>query len=317
LTVIDTLMANALAEDTPDEPEGVSIGDDDGSQPAHAFLSAIARQPISVTAGRLRAATVAVLGCGAIGMRVALQLAQSGLNQIICLDDTPFRPADVSLTPYLPSHLLGRSRAEVAAAWLSNIKPDIKVKTVSTDDDPEAAWTKILPDCTLVIVAQDAPDPLLYQRWNATALRHNVPWLLVTVDGLEGLVGPLFVPHQTACYVCFEMRLESNLLHYEAYQRGKQAAARLRADYGVRFVGLPGFVDVVAGFAATESVRLIATEYSFVAGKIMRINFQGGVVEINEVLKLPRCPACGRAAHRHPPQQAFHTFNRVITELGI
>jgi thiazole/oxazole-forming peptide maturase SagC family component len=316
LAVLDTLVGGSLVEDVLPGPEYVPVGDE-GYQPSHAFLAAVARQSTAITVGRLQAATVALLGCGAIGTRVALQLVQAGIGRIICLDDTLLQSTDLFLTPYLSSQAVDEPRADVLATWLLDINRGTKVEAISVGDNPEDVWAEIMPDCTLAIVAQDTLTPLFCQQFNAVALQHKAPWLSVALDGLDGLVGPLFVPHQTACYVCYEMRLESNLLHYEAYQMGKQAAAQLASDYNQPFIGLPGFADVVAGFAATECVRLIATEYTFTAGSIMRINFQGGSVEINEVLKLPRCPACGRLSRRRPSQQAFHTFERVISELGI
>ncbi|MCY4516984.1 MAG: hypothetical protein OXB99_07095 [Acidimicrobiaceae bacterium] len=140
-----------------------------------------------------------------------------------------------------------------------------------------------------LVVAQTAHDPELLEAVDAFSKTHRVPWLLVRlIDQMEGWVGPLFVPGDTASYVSFEGRLRVNMAHYDLYVAFDQHARTL--DGGATDVGsLRPFASTLAGVAVTELVKHVTgLAVPALAGRFLSVNLWTLDTEIHEVLKLPR-----------------------------
>lgn len=140
----------------------------------------------------------------------------------------------------------------------------------------------------LIMVAQQAHDPVLLEAMDDFARRTRVPWLLVRcLSAEEGWVGPLFVPFDTASYLSLEARLQANLPHLEDYrslgdfvrERGRPAAG----SGGLR----PNFM-VLAGIAAAEAVKFLSGfTVPQLAGRFLTIHFGTWATELHDVLRVP------------------------------
>jgi hypothetical protein len=143
-----------------------------------------------------------------------------------------------------------------------------------------------LPD--LIVVAQQAHDPVLLEALDDFAKQTRVPWLLVRcLSAEEGWVGPLFVPFDTASYLSLEARLQANLPHVEDYRSlgdFVRASGRPAAACG----GLePNFL-VLAGIAAAEAVKFLSGfTVPQLAGRFLTIHFGTWATELHDVLRVP------------------------------
>ena len=109
--------------------------------------------------------------------------------------------------------------------------------------------------------------------------------------GNIGLAGPLFVPPDTACYNDYEMlgrATTSNPAMDGLYHR-----FLLHRGSGSFFPGLPAYVDIVAGFGALAAVQYLIGGSSMAVARLIAIDFDEMRVDVEDVLKLPRCPVCG------------------------
>lgn len=151
----------------------------------------------------------------------------------------------------------------------------------------------------LIVVAQQAHDPVLLEAMDELSKRTRVPWLLVRcLSAEEGWVGPLFVPFDTASYLSLEARLQANLPQVEDYrslgelvrQRGRPA----EAGGGLE----PNFL-VLAGIAAAEAVKFLSG-YAVpqLAGRFLTIHFGTWTTELHDVLRVPHLE---RPAAAGPP----------------
>jgi hypothetical protein len=151
-----------------------------------------------------------------------------------------------------------------------------------------------LPD--LIVVAQQAHDPVLLEAMDDFARRTRVPWLLVRcLSAEEGWVGPLFVPFDTASYLSLEARLQANLPQIEDY-RSLGELVRQRGRPAEDGGGLePNFL-VLAGIAAAEAVKFLSG-YAVpqLAGRFLTIHFGTWTTELHDVLRVPHLerPAAG------------------------
>ncbi len=140
----------------------------------------------------------------------------------------------------------------------------------------------------LIVVSQQAHDPVLLEAMDEYAKQTRTPWLLVRLLAAEeGWVGPLFVPFDTASYVSLEARWQANLSHLDDYrslgdfvrQSGRPAAA---------CGGLAPAFLVLAGIAATEAVKFLSG-YAVpqLAGRLLTIHLGSWATELHDVLRVP------------------------------
>ena len=134
------------------------------------------------------------------------------------------------------------------------------------------------------------------RAWNELLLERELPFLPVVIDDLVAYVGPLVVPHQTACFECFLRRRYSNL--DEAVAR---EAVELRQE-GALVVALhPAISAVAAGAAALELSKFFLPWHSArQAGYLLTFNLLASRAGRHRVLRVPRCPACGSLKARPP-----------------
>jgi len=119
-------------------------------------------------------------------------------------------------------------------------------------------------------------------------------------EGNFGLVGPLFLPIHTACYNDYQVLAEA--------ATPSPAIARKHRQYiehravGSFFPGLPAYAEILAGFSALAVVNFLLHGTSFALGRVMVMDFDRMAIEVEDVLKLPRCPVCSRekSAYRRP-----------------
>ncbi|GJL77834.1 MAG: hypothetical protein NPINA01_08230 [Nitrospinaceae bacterium] len=142
-----------------------------------------------------------------------------------------------------------------------------------------------------LIVCEETPDPKLCKRINSLCLKHGVRWARVALEGTKAILGPTVIPHQSACFVCYEKRIDSNISELEdhvAYRNHLESSETLQNE-GI----ISPLNSVLAGQMALELVRLI-TGFAppKTIGRFYEFSAVSPAVVGHEVLRLPRCPAC-------------------------
>lgn len=151
----------------------------------------------------------------------------------------------------------------------------------------------LLPDdVDLLVVSSETLNFALFDRVNEACLRSGTRWLRVAMQGTTALLGPTFVPRQTACYTCYETRMRSNMLDvgsYDTYRRTVLHAER-QPDEG----SITPLRSVLAGQVAMEVARLL-TAYAPPAtlGRFYELGAVSPAVIGHDVLRVPRCSTCG------------------------
>lgn len=153
-----------------------------------------------------------------------------------------------------------------------------------------------------VLVAAGGGRALL-EALNARALQRRLPWLLVEAGGFELRVGPFFLPAETACWRCLELRLEAVAPGGARHGAAPGPSPAGRDDLA------PGIAAVAAELCALEVVRFYAARVSEVGpelyGSFAAYSLLGHRAAPHPVLRLPRCPACGARAEGLPTVRAW------------
>jgi bacteriocin biosynthesis cyclodehydratase domain-containing protein len=222
-------------------------------------------------AARLTAQRVAVLGAGGLATRIARNLAV-------------FRPAELTVVQD-PGEGDGHAAAIVAELAAGGV--DATAATESLAD--ESALRETLAELDFAVVAVDAYSPRVLHAVNAAAIALERTWMAVHLDGSDGIVGPIHVPGETPCHLEVEMQQEAAIGFRDDYLVYKEALDNeLALD---RFL-LPPHLDTIAGLASGAALRFLVSSRSFVVGRMVRVDFERMGFDTQEVLRLPRCPAC-------------------------
>jgi hypothetical protein len=271
--VLHQLEASSLIEEA--DAHGLSDEELSRFEDQIRFFSRFTQSGGAKSQSALGASRVALIADGALGESVFGRLAGAGFGDVVVLSQ---RPA-----------LSVAWRERVTAARPLTTFRELDIEEIWPDDDP-------LPG--ILIVCQEAHDPLLLEAVDRLSKRRLLPWMLVrTLDLQEGSVGPLFVPGETASYLSLEARLRSNMprfpeyLAFDAHVRATERPPALG--------GLNAGFDVLAGIAVIEVIKFIAgIKVPELLGKFLTVNPWTWKTELHEVLRVPAldreetsCPA--------------------------
>lgn len=234
-----------------------------------------------------------VFGLGRVGSHAALSLARTGIGRLTLVDDATVDPSLSVTGAFYRPHDVGHPRVEVALERLSPLHPDTQVEVLHCGYK-HARAAQAMDGADLVLVCQDGPAEDIYKHVNQVALKKGIRWMRVSLDGFEAQVGPCFVPHDTACYTCLDLRSQGNWTHFEenaAFQK-YLLSGKAKGDYGC-LAPMSGFLG---NLAAMECIRLLTGMTDpITCGKLWTFNVNTFEAQPHEVLKLPRCPSCGLA----------------------
>lgn len=181
---------------------------------------------------------------------------------------------------------------------------EMGVDPVTVAPDERAVLGEAVEAADLLICAVDRPRPDLLSDLNRRAHDAETAWLVGQIHGLDGFVGPTVFPGETACYECFRERMLANVAFgNDAYP----------SDYAEKAtaMGLLPLAQILAGYLTLDAFHLLVDDVGFTAGSVLHFDFFDFSVESNEVLKLPRCDACGRDPSS---PQRFVTVEQLVAE---
>lgn len=221
----------------------------------------------------LRAASVLVVGAGALGSPVAAYLAGAGVGRLGIADDDA-----VELSNLHRQHLhftpdLGVPKAHSAAAKLAFLNPEIVVEPyqVRVDGDNAAALVEgndLVVDCSDSFATRYAV--------NAACCAAGVALVEGGVAGTSGLVMSI-VPGRTACYRC-------------AFPAPPPpGAAPTCAEGGV----LGPAAGVVGSLQALEAIRLLSGVGEPLTDGFLEVELTGPAFVRVAVTRRTDCPDCG------------------------
>lgn len=179
--------------------------------------------------------------------------------------------------------------------------PDIQTVLDTQSNDIDSRLTDSIKNLDYLIVCQETPDPKLFKKINSVCLENGVRWIRVALEGTKAFLGPTVIPHQSACFICYERRVSSNISELDNHLAYKDHLSRSEPLSNEGF--FPALNSVVGAQVALEVVRLIT---GFVPpktiGRFYEFDATSPAVFGHDVLRLPRCPAC---ISKNPKMEAW------------
>ena len=173
-----------------------------------------------------------------------------------------------------------------------------------SDSTPDAdlldrCFDEDLDGSRLIVVAVDHLRPALSHAINEWAAANGQPWMHLTTDGDELLIGPIVVPGSTACFNCLEIQdeagrgLRNDFLAYKDRLRRERHRPSIPAAVG----------HLAAAWAALAIDELTQGGRSFLIERLLRLDTDRWDVITQQVFQIPRCPVCIRT--RPDPRHTF------------
>lgn len=232
---------------------------------------------------RLRASSVAVVGCGALGTAVANLLVRAGVGRLRIVDrdfveasnlqrQTLFEEADAREA--LP-------KAVAAERRLRSINLDVRVQGVVADLTPGNIGS-LLGGFPLLLDGTDNFETRLLL--NDYAVARNVPWIYAAVVAGYG-VTMVIRPGQTACLACL---MESGL---ESGDGGPATGTEATCDT----VGVLGAAaGAIASLEAAAAMKLLLGKPAPAEGRLTSCDVWNGRFQSIRVERQADCRACAR-----------------------
>jgi len=238
------------------------------------FFAAASRQGNPARFQRLLLSSkVSIIGDGQLASRILAQCASTGVGNIAALN------------------LGDRSNLEHPNASSAVSTHGLSVKDL-TSITPLV--TKHRPD--LLVLAFDRVEPELLRHINQVSQDNEIPVLHSRLNATDGIVGPLVLPGQTPCLMCHRLRVLRNDEFYKEYISWEIWIQRAAQDQRSAIPSLIPFTETLAGMTTLEIVkRLTLFSPPELYGKFLTIDAITLEVVPHTILRLPRCPSCGRA----------------------
>ena len=189
---------------------------------------------------------------------------------------------------------------ETAEENLQKLRVRIQLLDVEGGEELSGALTRLgvrvtkrSADLTVVLVNDYLEERLA--ELNRRHLLDETPWLLVQPSGIFPLVGPVFRPGKSACWICLAERMKRN-------REVKAFLDRTKADcVETSPLSRDSFGESGIQLAAVQIAKLIAADFrTELRDHIVSLDLLGSTIVKHYVAARPQCPMCGRKKLRDP-----------------
>ena len=215
---------------------------------------------------RLSAATVLVVGAGALGNELVKNLALVGVGRVVVVDMDKIENSNLSRCVFFRAEDEGEMKAGVLAGRASELNPEIEVIPV-VGDVRTAIGLGHFDACDVVLGGLDNREARVHI--NQACWKTETPLVDGAIEGLLGMMR-VFVPPDSACYECTMSARDHELI---AFRRTCALLSREEMLSG-KVPTTATTSSIIAGMQVQEAIKLLhrdRIEYQF-AGKGVAYN---------------------------------------------
>ncbi len=189
---------------------------------------------------------------------------------------------------------------------------DIEIPNIKLAEDLQPSRKTLvnqLKDVDYLIACHDSIGHSFFEGINALCLETGIRWMHVSIEGTTGLMGPTFIPHQSACYACYEGRCASNVPDLESERIYKSQQGSGNNNEGI----YDPLWSILAGQTALEVARAL-TGFSppQTIGRLYEFKVTTPLVAGHDVFRLPRCSVCNARGPKNQAWDLTSLFNSTM-----
>ncbi len=230
---------------------------------------------------RLRAARVALVGCGATGSMVAVLLARAGVGTLRIIDRDYVEPSNLQRQALFDESDAAESlpKAIAAARKIAAFNSDIVVEPHVADLTP-ATIEELLAGAQLILDGTDNFETRYLV--NDYAVRESVPWVYAAAVGSYGVTMNV-LPGETACLAC-------------VFPESPRGSFETCDTAGI----LNSAATTVAAIEATEALKLLVDARAHMRVTLLSFDlWRNERSEISVQRRRQDCRACGERDFIH------------------
>lgn len=239
---------------------------------------------------RIRAARVAVVGCGALGSALAEMMVRAGAGAVTVIDRDFVEESNLQRQSLFDEQDVARGmpKAAAAAGRLSALNSDVTVRGVVADLAADNAG-ELLAGSSLVLDGTDNFETRFLV--NDVCVREGIDWVYGACVGAYGLALAIR-PKVTPCLRCV---LE---------EMPPPGSSPTCDTAGV----IAPIVHVVAGIQAGEALKMLSGRTEALLPGIVTVDLWQGTFEVMDLRgQKPWCPACTSARYEYADASAAPT----------
>ena len=303
----ELVSAQVLVSDV--QPRPAPTADAQIGLPFAQMLTALGISPEEALS-KLRQSQISIVGLEAHGGHIAVLLSQMGVGKLVLIDPFLCQSGNLMSMPFAGPDDIGRSRQAIVAAGLQRHHPEVEV-VLGEAELSRSTLAQLVNHSDMVISCFDKGFSASHQWVNRASLEHNIPALYTEVRAHLATVGPMVIPEQTACYMCYRMRGIANANDFEEAITYEEFLDRTKAPKLHERAALPTMPYYIANLAALEALKyLLSITSSGIAGKVLEFNALTLETQFHSILRKPDCPVC---SVKKNGQRKQPTLNEVLS----
>lgn len=195
----------------------------------------------------IRAANVAVVGCGGLGGHVIEQLARLGIGRLTVVDGGSFEASNLNRQLLATDHTMGMAKVRAARERIQIVNPGVEVTTHAVNVT-RANATEILQGHQVIVDALDnVPDRLLLEE---QAENLAIPLVHGAIGDWYGQVTTIFPGDRTLA----------------------RLYAHAQPDGSLRSGNPPFIPALVASLQVAETVKVLLRRGDLFRGRVLMVN---------------------------------------------
>lgn len=237
----------------------------------------------------IRDSNVVIVGLGAVGTWVAVNLIQSGVRNIILIDNDTVDISNLHRQFGYTEQDIGKKKTSVLANRLREFESELNIVEINSYLDSTMLSQQINEPIDLIINCADQPTVDQTSEWvGRYCMEHAIPHIVGGGYNLHlSLVGQTIIPNKTACYKCFDVQLKAvNDIEGKKIKR-LHTKNRKIGSFGP-------MCSLIASFIGMEAIKVL-TKHITPDNTNRRGEFDIYKMELNytNFEKLEDCPWCG------------------------
>jgi bacteriocin biosynthesis cyclodehydratase domain-containing protein len=240
---------------------------------------------------RLRASTVAVLGCGGLGTWALGAIASLGVGRLVLVDHDNVELSNLNRQILYSPADIGTPKVECAARWVASFDPAIEVVAHREQVGSAEQVSSLVRGADALLQLADWP-PYELERWvNAACVELGVAHLSAAQQPPVLRIGPAYVPGVTACFECQERQIRDGFPLYDELTEWRRAHVQPATTLGPAS-------GIVGTLLAMETLHLLLGVPAATQGRAMVLDMRTLECEWEDLRRDASCPVCATAARR-------------------
>ena len=203
---------------------------------------------------------VLILGCGAIGGDIAIELAMAGVRKFTLLDYDIVDESDLSRHMYYSFDKIGEKKVKTLKNQILNIDKKIKVNSIEAAVTPTYDLEEVIESADFIINTLDEPYiGYTSAKISRICIKKNKPHFIAGgFDAHLASTGEIVIPYMTPCVECYSQYFKEKLKGWKPKEHPVDNVQRT-----LEIGGLSSMSLFSASFAVVEIIKYLTGIVNF------------------------------------------------------